>query len=111
MRYYTGQDVPVTGQHFLTYRWSATSVADGTYWIHRIPKPILIVRDQSDGLVQPFEPYTLLAAAHGEGSLAPSIDYVLLPDSRPISLKGHYFDGNEQALTDAIVRWLAERKL
>ena len=111
MRYYTGQDVPVTGQHFLTYRWSATSVADGTYWIHRIPKPILIVRDQSDGLVQPFEPYTLLAAAHEEGSLAPSIDYVLLPDSRPISLKGHYFDGNEQALTDAVVQWLAERKL
>jgi hypothetical protein len=62
-------------------------------------------------LTEPFEPCTLLAAAHEEGSLAPSIDYVLLPDSRPIGLKGHYFDGNEQALTDAIVRWLAERKL
>ena len=30
MHYFTGQDVPVTGQHFLTYRWSETSVADGT---------------------------------------------------------------------------------
>ena len=111
MHYYTGQDVPITGQHFLTYRWNKTSVADGTYWIHRIPKPILIVRDQSDGLVQQFEPYTLLAAAHEEGSLASSIDYVLLPDLRPIGLKGHYFDGNEQALADAMVMWLAEHKL
>jgi hypothetical protein len=43
------QEAPITGQHFLTYRWERTSVADGTYWIHRIPDPILIVRDQSDG--------------------------------------------------------------
>jgi hypothetical protein len=92
---FTGQDVPVTGQHFLTYQWSETSVADGTFWIHRIPMPILLVRDQSDGIVQPFEPYQLLAAAHGEGSLAPSIDYVLLPDAKPISLKV----------------WLADRQL
>jgi pimeloyl-ACP methyl ester carboxylesterase len=46
MHYFTGQDVPVTGQHFLTYRWSETSVADGTFWIHRIPIPILLVRDR-----------------------------------------------------------------
>jgi pimeloyl-ACP methyl ester carboxylesterase len=70
MHDFTGQDSPVTGQHFLTYRWDKTSVADGTFWIHRIPRPILLVRDQSDGLVQPFEPYMLLSAAHSEGSLA-----------------------------------------
>jgi pimeloyl-ACP methyl ester carboxylesterase len=34
------------GQHFLTYRWTETSVADGTFWIHRIPIPILLVRDR-----------------------------------------------------------------
>jgi pimeloyl-ACP methyl ester carboxylesterase len=111
MHYFTGQDVPVTGQHFLTYRWSETSVADGTFWIHRIPMPILLVRDQSDGIIQPFEPYQLLAAAHGEGSLAPSIDYVILPDANPISLRGHFFDGNEQPLADAIAKWLADRQL
>lgn len=111
MHYFTDQDVPVTGQHFLTYRWNQTSVADGTFWVHRIPMPILLVRDQSDGLIQPFEPYMLLAAAHGEGSLAPSIDYILLPNARPISLKGHYFDGNEQALADVIAKWLADRHL
>ena len=91
MHYFTGQDVPVTGQHFLTYRWSETSVADGTFWIHRIPMPILLVRDQSDAIIQPFEPYQLLAAAHGEGSLAPSVDYVLLPDANPMSPKGTLF--------------------
>jgi pimeloyl-ACP methyl ester carboxylesterase len=111
MHYFTGQDSPVTGQHFLTYRWDKTSVADGTFWIHRIPRPILLVRDQSDGLIQPFEPYMLLSAAHSEGSLATSIDFVLLPDSRPASLKGHSFDGNEQPLTDTITNWLANHGL
>jgi pimeloyl-ACP methyl ester carboxylesterase len=32
-----GPDIPITGQHFLTYRWDRTSVADGTFWIQRIP--------------------------------------------------------------------------
>ena len=111
MHYFTGQDVPTTGQHFLTYRWSETSVADGTFWIRRIPKPILIVRDQSDAIIQPFEPYQLLAAAHGEGALTPSIDYVVLPDARPVSQRAHYFDGNEQPLADVITKWLADRQL
>jgi pimeloyl-ACP methyl ester carboxylesterase len=111
MPYFTGQDVPVTGQHFLTYRWDKTSVADGTFWIHRIPVPILLVRDQSDELVLPFEPYMLLAAAHGEGTLVPTIDYVLLPDAQPMSLQGHSFDGNEQPLADVITKWLADRQV
>jgi hypothetical protein len=73
--------------------------------------PILLVCDQSDGLIQPFEPYELLAAVNSEGSLAPSIDYVLLPDVKPMSLKGHYFDGNEQPLADAVTKWLGDRRL
>jgi pimeloyl-ACP methyl ester carboxylesterase len=104
-------EAPITGQHFLTYRWEKTSVADGTFWIHRIPYPILIVRDQADGVILPFEPHMLLAAGHGEGSLAPSIDYVLLPDTQPMSQKGHYFVGNEQPLTDVITKWLADLHL
>jgi pimeloyl-ACP methyl ester carboxylesterase len=104
-------EAPMTGQHFLTYRWEKTSVADGTFWIHRIPTPILMIRDQSDGGVAPFEPYMLLSAAHSDGSLVNKIDYVLLPDSKPVSLKGHYFDGNEQPLADVIVNWLADLHL
>jgi hypothetical protein len=106
-----GPDIPITGQHFLTYRWDRTSVADGTFWIHRIPRPILLVRDQSDGVVQPFEPYMLLSAAHSEGSMVTSVDFVVLPDSKPVSLNGHYFQGNEQPLTDLIGKWLADRHL
>jgi pimeloyl-ACP methyl ester carboxylesterase len=105
------QEAPITGQHFLTYRWERTSVADGTYWIHRVPDPILIVRDQSDGATAPFEPYMLLSAAHSEGTLAPKVDFVLLPDTKPVSLKGHYFDGNEQPLADVITKWLADLQL
>ena len=111
MHYFTGQDVPVTGQHFLTYRLAETSVADGTFWIRRVPHPILIARDQADGVVLPFEPYMLLSAAHGEDSLVTSIKYVLVPDARPPSLDGHSFIGNEQKLTDTVAAWLGEQHL
>jgi len=104
-------EAAITGQHFLTYRWDKTSIADGTFWIHRIPDPILIVRDQSDAAQPAFEQYMLLSAAHSEGSLATKVDYVLLPNTKPPSLKGHYFDGNEQPLADAIVNWLADLHL
>jgi len=63
----------VTPQHFLTYRDEQASAADGTYWIRRIPRPILIVRDEADGVVLPFEPYMLLSAARAEGSLVPCL--------------------------------------
>jgi pimeloyl-ACP methyl ester carboxylesterase len=111
MRYLTGQDVPVTGRHVLTYRWDKSSVADGTYWIRRIPLPILLVRDEADGVIQPFEPHALLAAAHAEGSLVSSIDFMLLPDRQPVGLRGHSFEGNERPLADVLTRWLADRRL
>lgn len=111
MQYFTGQQVPVTAQHFLTYRWSKSSIADGTMWIKQVPQPILIVRDRADLLIQPFEPASLLDAAHSEGSLVKGIELILLPNSNAPSLKGHYFDGNEQPLADTLVKWLAARGL
>ena len=108
MRYFNGQEVPVTGQHFLTYRADKASVADGTFWIHRIPLPILLVRDEADGLIAPFEPQALLAAAHAEGSLVPRIEFVPLADAQPPSLRAHSFEGNEQPLADTVLRWLAD---
>lgn len=45
------------------------SAADSTFWITRIPRPVLLVRDSADGVVLPFEPYMLLSAARAEGSL------------------------------------------
>ena len=93
------------------YRWEQTSVADGTYWIHRIPDPILIVRDQSDGATAAFEPYMLLSAARSEATLSPKVDFVLLPDARPAGIKGHYFEGNEQPLADVITNGLTDLQL
>jgi len=46
-----------------------SSTADGTYWIRRIPQPILMVRDGGDTIIQSFEPYMLLSAATAPGSL------------------------------------------
>jgi pimeloyl-ACP methyl ester carboxylesterase len=111
MRGLGGVEPPVTPHRFLTYRDEQASAADGTYWIPRIPRPILIVRDDADGVVQPFEPYMLLSAAQAEGSLVPSIKYVLLPNRRPPSREGHVFTDNTEALTDAVAAWLAEKQL
>jgi len=82
MRRTLGVDEPVTGAHFLTNRSEASSVADGTYWIKRIPRPILLVRDAGDAIIAPFEPYALLSAATSPGSLVPTIEYVLLPNPK-----------------------------
>jgi acetyl esterase/lipase len=111
MRWLGGVETPVTAQHFLTYRDEQASAADGTYWIPRVPRPILIVRDEADGVVLPFEPYMLLSAGQSEGSLVPSIRYVLLPNQRPPSREGHIFVDNTEALTDTVAAWLAEHQL
>jgi len=111
MRWLGGVETPVTPQHFLTYRDELGSAADSRYWISRIPRPILIVRDEADGVVLPFEPYMLLSAAQAEGSLVPSIKYVLLSNPRPPSREGHIFTDNTEALTDAVAAWLVEQQL
>ena len=111
MRWIGGVETPVTPQHFLTYRDEQASAADGTYWISRIQRPILVLRDEGDGVVLPFEPYILLSAAQTEGSLVPSIKYMLLPNNRPPNREGHMFTDNTEALTDAVAAWLGEQQL
>lgn len=111
MPYLGGAHSPVTAQHLLTYRDDGSSAADGTYWIRRIPYPILLARDQAHGVVLPFEPYMLLSAAHAEGSLVPSIVYVIVPDTHPISAAGHIFTDNTPALIDTVSHWLSDQHL
>ena len=110
MNWITGQKVPMTAQHFLTYRWENSSTADGTYWIRRVPKPILMVRDDGDVIVAPFEPPMLLSAAGSPGSLVPSIKYVNLPNPKRGPAE-HYFVSNRDALIETIAGWLKEQKL
>jgi alpha-beta hydrolase superfamily lysophospholipase len=111
MRWLGGVETPVTAQHFVTYRDEQASAADGTYWISRIPRPVLILRDEADGVVLPFEPYLLLSAAQAEGSLVPSIKYLMLPNHRPPSREGHLFTDNTEALIEAVAAWLGEQQL
>jgi pimeloyl-ACP methyl ester carboxylesterase len=111
MPYLNGRQTPVTAQHFLTYRDEHSSVADGTYWISRIPHPILMLRGQADGTVLPFEPYMLLSAAHGEGSLVQDITYEVVPDAHPPGPAGHTFTDNTQPLIDRVSAWLAKQRL
>jgi pimeloyl-ACP methyl ester carboxylesterase len=110
MNWITGQRVPMTGRHFLTYRSENSSAADGTYWIRRVPYPVLIVRDEGDSIVEAFEPNMLLAAATSAGSLVPNIKYVLLPNKARGPAE-HNFASNRQALVDTVSGWLAERGL
>ena len=111
MPYLGGRQTAVTAQHFLTYRDEQASAADGTYWIARIPLPILLLRDAADGVILPFEPHMLLSAAHAEGSLVQSITYVVVPDQHPSSAAGHVFTDNTRPLIDAVSGWLAEQHL
>lgn len=102
---------PVTAQHFLTYRAEASSAADGTFWIQRIPRPILMVRDAGDSIIHPFEPYMLSTAARAVGSLVPSIKFVLLPNAKGPNPGGHGFGDNQLQLVETIIVWLREQKL
>jgi len=111
MPYLGGRQTPVTAQHFLTYRDQETSAADGTYWLPRVPHPVLMLRNQADGIILPFEPYMLLAAAKAPGALVPSITYEVVPDQHPPSAAGHVFTDNTDALIAAISKWLTEQHL
>ena len=110
MNWITGQKVPMTAQHFLTYRWENSSAADGTYWIRRVPYPILMVRDDGDAIIQPFEPFMLLSAAGSSGSLVPSIEYVKLPNKER-GPSEHGFIHNRLQLIETLVGWLKEQNL
>lgn len=111
MNWITGQQVPLTAQHFFSYRLESASTADGTYWIRRVPRPILMVRDAGDAIVLPFEPTMLLSAATAAGSLVPSIKYVLLPNQKGVSPAAHSFVDTRAALAETVTAWLAEQKL
>jgi pimeloyl-ACP methyl ester carboxylesterase len=107
MGWFTGERVPVSAQHFLSYRAEASSAAIGTFWIARVPHPILMVRDDGDQVVAPFEPINLLSAARVPGSLVPSIEYVRLPNPKGPNPRGHSFSDNRRELADTVAGWLA----
>ena len=111
MRWLGGVETPVTAQHFLTYRDEGTSVADGTYWISRIPRPILIIARRGRWSCAAVRAVHAAQRRSSGGFIVPSIKYVLLPNHRRPSREGHQFADNEEELIDAVLAWLAEREL
>jgi dienelactone hydrolase len=100
--------MPMSAQHFLTYRWDGTSVADGTFWIKRIPRPVLIVHDQGDPIVADYEPEQLYAAAKSDESIVPAAKFVSLPNPKGVNAGGHGFTDNRETLIRTLTVWLKE---
>jgi pimeloyl-ACP methyl ester carboxylesterase len=104
-----GQVAPparMAARHFLSYRSEGISAADGLYWIRRVPYPVLMIRDEGDATVQPFEPNMLLAAACAADSLVPRADFVSLPNARGVNPRGHVFADTGDELVKVVVAWL-----
>lgn len=106
MRWINGVGVQVTARHFLTYRAQESSAAVGTYWIRRVPYPVLLVRDAGDTIVAESEAAALEAAARSEGSLVPSVTRVELPNATA-GRDAHYFVNNAGPLAATVADWLA----
>src|SRR4029078_1899875 len=102
------KSMPMSAQHFLTYRWDGTSVADGTFWIKRIPRLVLIVHDEVDPIVAGYEPEQLFAAAKSDESIVPSCKLVILPNAKGENAGTHGFSDNRAPLLAAMVAWLKE---
>jgi pimeloyl-ACP methyl ester carboxylesterase len=113
MKYLGGEQVAVSARHFLTYRDDLSAGANSTYWIGKVPYPIIVLRSQSDIIVNAFEPHMLVGAARAEGSLVPAIEFHLIPDPQhPHGAPGgHGFQYNSEAFTAAIYQWLQGRHL
>ncbi|QRP43465.1 alpha/beta fold hydrolase [Amycolatopsis sp. FDAARGOS 1241] len=104
MSWLGGRSVPVTAQHFLTYRRTGIAGARSLDWVARVPNPILMLRDEHDTVIHDFEPGWLEAAL--EHGLSPSVTSVSLPS--PEGTEGHRFDGSSESLVDTVAGWLAK---
>ncbi len=102
MRWIGGAEMPVSAEHFLTYRRVGTAGARSVDWIARIPFPLLMVRDENDPVINYFEPGQLEAAL--QNGIAPSYTSVLLPSEAPSN--GHAFEKSGDALVELVTDWL-----
>jgi pimeloyl-ACP methyl ester carboxylesterase len=109
MPYLGGQTSRVTARHFLTYRWAQASAVRSVEWIRRVTVPVLIVRDQADQIILPFETAQLYSAARSEGSLVPDVHNVLVADTS--SANGHSFPNTMAQLIEVTLDWLRQRGL
>jgi hypothetical protein len=98
-----GKTMPVSAEHFLTYRRVGLAGARSTEWIARIPYPVLMIRDEHDTVIHDFEPGWLEAAV--EHGLSPAVKSVSLSSAE--GTEGHRFDGSRDELVATVANWLA----
>lgn len=97
-----GRAVPVTAAHFASYRDTRAAGAWTVEWLPRVPYPILMLRDNHDGVVAHWE-FDELRAAAAEG-ISPAFTAVELA-SHP-GADAHWFEHSRAALVDAIAAWI-----
>lgn len=102
MKWLGGRVMPVSAQHFLTYRRTELAGARSVEWIARVPNPLLMVRDEHDPIIEYFEPNWMEAAA--ASGLSPRVQTLALP-SREGS-NGHAFETSGDQLVAAVDDWL-----
>jgi len=98
---------PTTAAHFASYRDSRLAAPNSVDWVARVPYPILMVRDEHDTVILPFEA-TWMAAAAREG-LSPSVTAVAL--SSEAGSNGHLFQTSMPQLVETAAEWLASGAL
>jgi pimeloyl-ACP methyl ester carboxylesterase len=102
MGWLRGKTMPVSADHFLTYRTEGLSGARTLDWINKIPYPFLLIRDEHDSIIHDFERVWLEAAAADGISPAPTV--VLLPSDGG---EGHHYTESGPALLSTVSDWIA----
>lgn len=95
-------EVPVTAEHFLTYRCTELDLAASVHWIRAVRVPVLMIRDDADSIIGDFEPGWL--EAEGRAGLSPSIRSLVLRSERPSD--GHSFETTRADLVEQVILWL-----
>jgi pimeloyl-ACP methyl ester carboxylesterase len=103
MGWLQGKTMPVSADHFLTYRAEGLSGARTLEWIERIPYPFLLLRDEHDTIIHDFERVWLEAAA--AGGISPAATITLLPSAE--GGEGHHYVNSGPALITTVTDWIA----
>lgn len=103
MGWLQGRTMPVSADHFITYRAEGLSGARTIDWINKIPYPFLLVRDEHDSIILDFERNWLQAAA--ADGISPDARVVLLGSEHG---EGHHFDASGTELIALVGDWIAE---
>jgi pimeloyl-ACP methyl ester carboxylesterase len=92
----------VTAGHFASYRDAEIAAPRSVEWVARFPYPLLMIRDEHDGVINAFEANEMaVAARRGHSSAVTAVTL-----SSPAGSNGHGFEGSRPALIETINGWV-----